>query len=292
MSAETPPLVEIYGLFTTAVDGTKAFFYVGRSENVGRRLREHLYASRDGHEDKYVRIRELDAAGTPWHIEVIESLDAADYYPDAERWHVIRLTRDGHSLTNMRHGSVAHLAELAEQVHARQIRNVADVRADRERREDVRKYRASRKLHRAIWTAELLVRGIPDLAKDMVLPGVFRRKLLAYYKEYANADSVCLRPMSVQYLCFLALTPISQAKRFRELERDFPNSRPPKLPRLPQLPAQPYPGLYVVTEPRDWEGQTYYLTERERAAKRTRLRALKGARIAQLQGKEENGPRV
>ena len=240
MSAEAPPIVEIYGLFTGAADGANAYFYVGRSENVDRRLREHVYASRRGHEDKYVRIRELDAAGTPWDSEVIESLGADDYYPDAERWHVIRLTREGHILTNMRHGSAAHLAELAEQVQARHIRNVADVRADRERRQ----YRESKILRRKIWTKVLKEEGIPDVAADEMLPPLFRRKLLALYKAEYGTETVCLLPMSTDYLTFLLLQTFSKARESKELRGQMALEARGKWPG-PGRPA-------VVREPRRW----------------------------------------
>jgi hypothetical protein len=264
MSADTSPIVEIYGLFTTAADGAKAFFYVGRSENVGRRLREHIYASRKGHEDKYVRIRELDAAGTSWHVEIIESLGATDYYPDAERWHVIRLTREGHTLTNMRHGSAAHLAELAEQVRARHIRNVADVRADRERRQ----YRDSKMLRRKIWTKILREEGIPDVAADKMLPPLFRRKLLALYKVEYGTETLCLRPMSTEYLMFLLLHTFSRARWFKELRgRMTPEARS-------RWPGQGRPP--VLREPPRWWDD---LPDYPRATKAT-VRAARAARIA------------
>jgi hypothetical protein len=58
-----PLTTAIYGLFTVKLDGSKSYFYVGRSTDVSRRMQEHGYAKRKGHEDKYERIRELEAAG-------------------------------------------------------------------------------------------------------------------------------------------------------------------------------------------------------------------------------------
>jgi hypothetical protein len=78
-----------------------------------------------GYDDKYHKIRDLEAAKIEWLHEVIDVVEETSYFPDAERWHVIRLTRDGHELTNMRHGSVEHRKELTEQVIDSQIRNAA-----------------------------------------------------------------------------------------------------------------------------------------------------------------------
>src|SRR5664279_3597194 len=120
----------VYGFFFVNASA-KRYFYVGRSKDLPRRLQEHRSKKRTGHEDKYEYIRKLEAKGIAWHCEVIETLSGTEYAPDAERWQVIRLTREGHELMNMRHGSIERRKELAEQVRARHIRSVADVRADR-----------------------------------------------------------------------------------------------------------------------------------------------------------------
>jgi hypothetical protein len=78
---------------------------------------------------------------------------------------VIRLTREGRVLKNMRHGSVEHRKELAEQIAMLEIRSVGDVRADFERRRAVerqRKYLANRRLARKLWISTIRARGIPS----------------------------------------------------------------------------------------------------------------------------------
>ena len=126
--------------------GNKKVFYVGRSKEVGRRLREHQYRVEKGHEDKYEFIRALEAAGTPWDIETIQTVAKDEYLPDAERWQVIQLTREGHQLTNMRHGPIERRKELAEQVSCARIRSAKEVGFDRIRRQ----FKASKRLKRRI----------------------------------------------------------------------------------------------------------------------------------------------
>jgi hypothetical protein len=133
LSLEVGMAIRIYAFFYFE-GAEKRCFYVGRSKDLTRRMREHHYSKRKGHEDKYVGIRRLEATGMQWETEVIESLPDDEYFPDAERWHVIRLTREGHELMNMRHGSVAHRKELAEQIRSRHIRSAADVITDRKKR--------------------------------------------------------------------------------------------------------------------------------------------------------------
>ena len=140
----------IYALFYRDDKGKLQYFYVGQTTDLERRLRQHEACSAKGREDKYVRIRQLDTARIVWHGIEIEQVPEAAYHPDSERWHVIRLTREGHQLTNMRHGSRARLKELAEQVDAPHIRNAADVRDDRERRLQLRQFEKSEALRRRI----------------------------------------------------------------------------------------------------------------------------------------------
>jgi hypothetical protein len=166
----------------------EALLLRGRSKDLSRRLQEHRSKKRTGHEDKYEFIRKLEAKGVAWHCEVIETLSGTEYASDAERWHVIRLTREGHELMNMRHGSVERREELAEQVRARHIRNAADVRADRERRAFEGSRRLRRRIRRA-WISVLKECGIPDVTADTVLPPIFKRRLLA--QAHADGDGNC-----------------------------------------------------------------------------------------------------
>lgn len=124
---------DIYVIFYLDGD-VKHYFYIGRTKDLSRRMKEHRYQSRAGHEDKYTKIRELEAQGIKYDFEVIQTIPSDQYVPDAERWHVIRLTREGHDLTNMRHGSRERREELTRQVKDMQIRSVADVRSEREQR--------------------------------------------------------------------------------------------------------------------------------------------------------------
>ena len=167
----------IYALFyeDPSQPGDKRYFYVGRSADMFRREKQHHYAKKQGHEDKYEFIRALEARGVSWHSELIRSIPDEEYPPDNERWFVIKLTRDGHELMNMRHGSAEHRRELAAQVHSQKIRSVIDVKIFR----ILRKYAASRALRRGILEKTLKRSGIPDVREDKLLPTVLRRRLLA-----------------------------------------------------------------------------------------------------------------
>ena len=166
----------IYGLFyhDDSAPPTKHYFYVGRSIDVFRRFKQHNYAKKSGHEDKYELIRELEAKGVAWDVEVLREIPDGEYPPDNERWFVIKLTREGHSLMNMRYGSVEHRQELAEQVGSPHIRDVSDVQQDRLRR----KYQASKRVHRRILVTTLRREGIPNVPNDKLLPRVLHRRLV------------------------------------------------------------------------------------------------------------------
>ncbi len=167
----------VYGLFyvDSKADTGKRYFYVGRSVDMFRREKQHNYAKAKGHEDKYEFIRQLETLGITWHIGSLREIPNDEYPPDNERWFVIKLTRDGHTLMNMRHGSVEHRRELAEQIQTVNIRNVSDVREDRMRR----KYAASRRLKRRLLESALTREGIPNIGDDRLLPPVLRKRLLA-----------------------------------------------------------------------------------------------------------------
>lgn len=165
----------IYGLFCRdkTVPSLKHFFYVGRSVDVFRRFKQHNYAKETGHEDKYEFIRELEARDVAWDFEILRKIPDGDYPPDNERWFVIKLTREGHRLMNMRYGSEEHRQELAEQVRSPHIRNISDVQRDRLRR----KYLASKRVQRRILVAALKRHGIPDVRNDKLLPRVLHQRL-------------------------------------------------------------------------------------------------------------------
>jgi len=216
LSPRSDMTVQIYAFFYSETGGKK-YFYVGRSKDLTRRMREHQYSKGKGHEDKYERIRRLEAAGTPWHFEPVETVEADDYFPDAERWHVIRLTREGHELMNMRHGSVEHRKELAEQIRARRIRSTADVRCDRERRA----FQASKRLRRRIWIRQLKKSGISDVGADKMLPRVFHRKLLAQMAEAGDGSARFDPGWTVDDFVRWVRRPLSGIRDFRKFRESL-----------------------------------------------------------------------
>lgn len=171
--------LDIYGLYVDGPEGVRRYFYVGRSKDVGRRAKQHGYATQVRHEDVYEHLRALEADGTPWHLAVLETVTEDDWWPDAERWHVIRLIRDGHDLRNMRHGSRAHLEELAGQVKARHIRSAADVRSDRLHRGQMTSRRHRRKVLRGELAAMIRRGEVRDVvactALQALAPVTYRR---------------------------------------------------------------------------------------------------------------------
>ncbi|WP_297764986.1 hypothetical protein [uncultured Alcanivorax sp.] len=166
----------IYGLFylDRGEIGRKRYFYVGRSVDVFRRLKQHQYAKKDGHEDKYEFIREIEERGIEWNIEVLKDIPEGEYPPDNERWYVISLIREGHELKNMRYGSEEKLKEIAEQVNSAKIRSIADVESDRINR----KYQKSKKVGRRVLLSALRSEGVPDVPSDKLLPRALHRKLV------------------------------------------------------------------------------------------------------------------
>ena len=167
----------VYGLFyfDPSVGSDKLYFYVGRSIDMFRRAKQHNYAKRKGHEDKYEFIRELEEKGIVWHFEALHEISDEEYPPDNERWFVIKLTREGHRLMNMRHGSEEHRRELAEQVLSPLIRNADDVCRVRVQK----KYQASKRLRRKVLLSTMKREGIPDVLSDTLLPPIIRRRLIA-----------------------------------------------------------------------------------------------------------------
>lgn len=147
---------------------------MGRSIDVFRRIKQHKYAKANRHEDNYKFIRQLESRGVKWDWEVLRVIPDDEYPPDNERWYVIKLTREGHKLMNMRYGSEEHRKELAEQTRSPRIRSVADVRKNPEKKG----FHASKVLRRRIIERTLKSRGVPDVAADKLLPEVLRRALV------------------------------------------------------------------------------------------------------------------
>jgi len=169
--------MDIYALFYLEPQTCdKKYFYVGQSNDLGRRLKEHRRLISNGTEDKYVFMRQLARRGVAWDADTLKIIPDGEHPPDHERWYVIKLVRDGHELQNMRHGSRAHQLEIAQQVADLRIRSVVDVRRDRERRA-VRAGEASKRLRRKILKSALKNVGIPDVATDLALPPRLRARL-------------------------------------------------------------------------------------------------------------------
>jgi hypothetical protein len=97
----------IYGLYTDAGDGTVCF-YIGRSNDMDRRLREHNYSKRDGTELKYQTIRALEREGIKWWMDLIAVVESVDEH--FEDWYVYEALLDGQPLTNQKAGDAKKAA--------------------------------------------------------------------------------------------------------------------------------------------------------------------------------------
>jgi len=198
--------------------GSKRYFYVGRSIDVLRRMGEHEYHKRRGHEDKYEFIREIEAKGIDWSYDILQTCSDQEYLADAEQWHVIRLTREGHDLKNMRHGSAEYRKELAEQIGMQHIRSAADVRTDHQRRkaeQKRRKYLVSRRRARKVWISIIRTEGIPSVVHDTVLPPLYRRRLQSLNAAYGYQDSKISR-MQIRDFIGIVRTSLSGARSFKD----------------------------------------------------------------------------
>lgn len=165
----------IYALnFQPLPGGPRRYFYVGRSQDVARRFKQHIYLKAQGHEDKYAYIRELERKGLTWDVETLKVIPDGEYPPDNERWAVIKLIREGHDLMNMRYGSAARLKEIAEQARDPTIRGVADVASQRKGRA----FSAKKRVQRRVLRETLKREGIPDVATDTMLPRRLRSRAM------------------------------------------------------------------------------------------------------------------
>lgn len=144
----------IYALFEE-LSGVKKYFYCGRTNNPSRRLKEHQYASKNGHELKYQHIRSLN--GAPWDMEVLKIVPAVEYEGDYEDYYVIKLILEGHQLTNMKHGDAkqASPAELQEMMDGG-VRTVEDVKAFRKEQARQKQLRMDERNEKAAAKAEAL----------------------------------------------------------------------------------------------------------------------------------------
>lgn len=84
-------------------------FYVGVTEDMVRREKEHRYSSKKGHEAKYQFIRKLQAEGKDWEMILLEKVTPeCDRYEDF--W-TYTLTLEGYELQNERAGDSVQAAE-------------------------------------------------------------------------------------------------------------------------------------------------------------------------------------
>lgn len=146
----------IYALFSQT-DNTRSYFYIGRTESPSRRLKDHKYASKNGHESKYQHIRKLESLGIEWDMEVIKIVPPGEYEGDYERHYVIKYILDGHQLMNMKHGDAkkATIDELNVMIGAG-VRTVDQVKQFRLKQEAAKNERkAAREQLKADRAAEL-----------------------------------------------------------------------------------------------------------------------------------------
>jgi len=98
----------IYALYYT-LDGKKDYFYVGRSRNLERRMKQHLWDSVRGDTATSRQfIRDLLAAGLTFDHEVLAEVTASDQH--YEQYYTYVKLCEGYKLTNMRNGDARQAA--------------------------------------------------------------------------------------------------------------------------------------------------------------------------------------
>ena len=124
----------------------EVLFYIARTTNPERRLREHRYKALRGSEDNYVFIRELNQKNTEWDMEVLREVMDTDNRP-WECWYVIESIRKGSPLKNMRYGDFQHIStnRLKEFATDKSINGVDDLkkRLDKEKTDERSSYKSS-----------------------------------------------------------------------------------------------------------------------------------------------------
>jgi hypothetical protein len=98
----------IYGLYSNLGEG-EFCFYIGRTNNMHRRLGEHKRDSKTGTEFKYQMIRSLDGAEMPWNMKQLAVITTAD--EKYEDWYIYEALLDGQPLTNQKAGDARKAAE-------------------------------------------------------------------------------------------------------------------------------------------------------------------------------------
>lgn len=97
-------------------------FYIGRTNDLDRRLSEHRSSAKRGTEAKYVFIRELEAQNKEWDIKKLIEVEAGDHRPH-ERLAIVEQLRQGANLKNMRQGD---LSQHLDGISMGQLRKLAD----------------------------------------------------------------------------------------------------------------------------------------------------------------------
>lgn len=80
-------------------------FYIGQTDDPDRRLKDHQYRFKDGPEDVYAYIRELELKGTAWDLEIIREVEPSDELP-WETYEIKLAIQSGVSLKNMKFGDL------------------------------------------------------------------------------------------------------------------------------------------------------------------------------------------
>ena len=96
-----------YYIYALVTDNT--IFYIGRTIDPKRRLKEHQRDSKTGTELKYVFIRQLTECKGAWQLQILAEY-CTNLHPYEDYWiHTCRL--QGIELTNMRKGDIYTEAE-------------------------------------------------------------------------------------------------------------------------------------------------------------------------------------
>ena len=193
MADSTDMMTEhIYSLYYIDNANSEQVFYIGRTQDVNLRKKQHEYSARQGTEDKYVFIRELNNKGIPWFIKAICKIDAEDYPPDYERYYVIKYARLNHQLTNMKHGDFEKSKEISRMINDKSINSIADVANYRREQED---YAKSQSLLHKIKNEQLSFEKELKL-NNKILFEIRQSNLRLLSKEYSENELCSILDMS------------------------------------------------------------------------------------------------
>lgn len=110
-------------------------FYVGRTNNLDRRFKEHMRDSIDGTEDKYVFMRELSARNLSW-VMITECEIPDGMYPiDYEDTYFVNYVKAGFMMYNMKHGDAERRQSILDGMVEGEIRTVDEVQQLRIKKE-------------------------------------------------------------------------------------------------------------------------------------------------------------